>query len=385
MGSERSSDPVPVEGKKRTTSFPRTGPRASGPGQRMARQLHRAGPHTLAVSLPKSWVDRNSLSRGSAVWLIPREDGGLELDPVSAGERGRSRDRVLRVEVDHFSEPEVLARTIFGGYVVGYDQMEVSDRKGFDKERQKEVARVARSLVGLQVVFTDAHRITLQSFLDPRRHTIPQVLGRAALVINEMAQLLSTSILKGTAVPVEELGEMEAEADRLYALTLRQLMLAHQDPALAGLLDVSEPRDLLGSRVVGKVVEDIADLLVRAGSALRAGLQGKEIPPRLRADLASHVEALRTMVADSSRALLKEDSALAHRVLRLRDGAPSALHQTELFLARARLPRRQTASLAMFAWGLGTARHLCGTIAEVALNQSIRSTGGAGPRSDRAP
>ena len=81
------------------------------------------------------------------------------------------------------------------------------------------------------------------------------------------------------------------------------------------------------------------------------------------------------MVTDASRSLLREDSALAHRVLRSQEEAQRSLRQTELVLARARLPRRQTASLAMFAWGMGTARHLCGTIAEVALNQSIRSTG----------
>lgn len=367
------------DGRKHAPTFPRRGPRASPASGRLARHLHRAGPHTLAVSLPKSWVDRNALTRDSAVWLVSRESGVLEISPALREEAGSRPDHVLRVAVDHFSEPEVLARTIFGGYVVGYDRIEVTDRKGFDSDRRKEIARVARSLVGLQVVALDPHRLILQSFLDPRRHTIPQILGRAALVINEMAQLLEVAVRAGGPVPLEELGEMEAEADRLYALTLRQLMLAHPDPALAGRLDVSEPRDLLGSRVVGKVLEDIADLLARAGSALAVGLQGRDIPPRLRADLGAHVEVLRAMVGDSSRALLKEDTALAHRVLHSRDGAPAALHQTELFLARARLPRRQTASLAIFAWGLGTARHLCGTIAEVALNQSIRSTGGQVP------
>lgn len=375
MSPDDSPLHVGGDGRKRSGPFPRKGPRSVPPGSRLARHLHRAGPHTLAVSLPKSWVDRNSLTRESVVWLVPRTSGVLELSPVLTGDVGGRSDRVLRVSVEHFSEPEVLARTIFAGYVVGYDRIEVTDRKGFDPGRRKEIARVARSLVGLQIVSLDPHRLTLQSFLDPRRHTVPQILGRAALVIHEMAEVLEGSLRTGGPVPVEELAEMEAEADRLYALTLRQLMLAHPDPALAGRLNVSEPRDLLGSRVVGKVLEDIADLLMRAGSALAAGLQGSELPARLRADLGSHVEVLKTMVAESSRALLKEDTALAHRVLRLRDGAPSALHQTELFLARARLPRRQTASLAIFAWGLGTARHLCGTIAEVALNQSIRSTG----------
>ncbi len=76
----------------------------------------------------------------------------------------------------------------------------------------------------------------------------------------------------------------------------------------------------------------------------------------------------------------KADPDTAHqptmfdRVLRSPDEPQRSLRQTELVLARARLPRRQTASLTMFAWGMGTARHLCGVNAEVAMDQSIRST-----------
>ncbi len=366
---------MPVEERPSGKAFPRTGPRAWTGLPPSPRHLHRSGPHTLAVSLPKNWVERHALSRGSVVWLCGQEDGRLAVDPFGSGPAPRFRERVLRVEEAHFSEPEVLARTVFGAYVVGYDRIELADGKGFDRDRQKEVARVARSLVGLQVVYLDRHLIALQSFVDPRRHTIPQILARAGLVVTEMTQLLSRAMETQGRIPLEELREMESEADRLYALTLRQLMLAHQDSGLAGLLDVSEPPDLLGSRVVGKVLEEIADLLFRAGSALGDGLEGREIPPRLRRDLCSHLEALRAMVTDASRSLLREDSALAHRVLRSQEEAQRSLRQTELALARARLPRRQTASLAMFAWGMGTARHLCGTIAEVALNQSIRSTG----------
>ncbi len=308
------------------------------------------------------------------VWLHSRDDGRLVVAPASPEGAGPAGDRVLTIGSNHFGDPQVLARTVFGGYVVGYDRIELIDADGFDRDRRQELERTAHAFVGLQVVFHDTHRVTLQSFLDARRHTVPKVLTRAGLVVEEMAQLLAAAVRGSSKVPIKELAAMEAESDRLYALALRQLMLAQGDPALARLLDVREPRDLLGGRIVGKIYEEIADLLCRAAPELRAGLEGRELPGALRADLVGHVEALRTMVQDSSRALLKEDSNLAHRVLRHREDGLEALHRTEHLLARARLPRRQTASLAIFAWGLGTSRRLCGTIAEVALNESIQST-----------
>lgn len=360
--------------RRRPVGFRRPGGPPRTPPAQTPRHLHRSGPHTLAVSLPKSWVDGHSLIRGSVVWLHARDDGRLEVAPASPEASGPARDRVLTVASKHFGEPNVLARTVFGGYVVGYDRIELIDAHGFEPDRRQELERSAHALVGLQVVFHDTHRVTLQSFLDARRHTVPRVLNRAGLVVEEMAQLLAAAVQGSSKVPIDELVAMEAESDRLYALALRQLMLAQGDPALARHLDVREPRDLLGGRVVGKVYEEIADLLCRAAPELKAGLEGRELPGPLRTDLMDHVEALRTMVRDSSHALMKEDSELAHRVLRHREDGLEALHRTEQLLARARLPRHQAASLAIFAWGVGTSRRLCGTIAEVALNESIGST-----------
>ena len=370
-------EPVPSaapDGKRRPAGFRAPKGPSRAPASQTPRHLHRSGPHSLAVSLPKVWTEGHSLVRGSVVWLHAKDDGRLEVSPASSSGSGPARDRVLTVGSTHFGEPEVLARTVFGGYVVGYDRIELSDAQGFDRERRREVERAAHALVGLQVVFHDAHRLSLQSFLDPRRHTVPQVLGRAGLLVREMSQLLASAVRGDSEVPLKELGVMEAESDRLYALALRQLMLAQEDPALARILDVREPRDLLGGRVVGKVYEEIADLLVRAAPDLEVGLKGRELPGPLRADLAGQLETLRTMVQDSSRSLLEEDSILAHRVLRHREDGLVALHRTEQLLSRARLPRRQTASLAVFSWSVGTARRLCGTVAEVALNESIRST-----------
>ncbi|HTT25956.1 MAG TPA: hypothetical protein VMH90_03190 [Thermoplasmata archaeon] len=355
-------------GFRRPSGAPRSLPKQT------PRHLHRSGPHSLAVSLPKSWIDGHSLARGSVVWLRTRDDGRLEIGPANPEGPGSAGDRVLTVGSKHFGEPDVLARTVFGGYVVGYDRIELSDAAGFDPDRWQEVERTAHALVGLQVVHHDAHRVMLQSFVDAGRHSVPKVLARAGLLVEEMTQLLATSLRGESKVPLQELAAMEAESDRLYALALRQLMLAQGDPALARRLDVREPRDLLGGRVVGKVFEEIADLLCRAAPDLKVGLEGRELPAPLRSDLVGHVEALREMVGDSSRALQKEDSELAHRVLHHREDGLKALQRTEQLLAGARLPRRQTASLAIFAWALGTARRLCGTIAEVALNESIQST-----------
>jgi len=360
--------------RRRPAGFrPPTGPPTPPPAQ-IPRHLHRSGPHSLAVSLPKSWTDTHSLTRGSVVWLHLKDDGRLEVAPTAPEGSGPLGERVLRVGSHHFAVPDVLARTIFGGYVVGYDRIELSDAQGFDAQRWEEVERTAHTLVGLQVVFHDAHRVTLQSFLDARRHTVPKILTRAGLLVEEMTRLLGASIRGDSKVPLRGLATMEAESDRLYALALRQLMLAQGDPALARALDMREPRDLLGARVVGKVFEEIADLLCRAAPEIEIGLEGDALPDALRSDLRDHVDTLRTMVRDSIRALLKEDTDLAHRVLRLREEGIRALHQTEQLLAEARLPRRQTAALAIFAWTIGTARRLCGTVAEVALNESIQST-----------
>ncbi|MHB8352184.1 MAG: AbrB/MazE/SpoVT family DNA-binding domain-containing protein [Thermoplasmata archaeon] len=347
--------------------------------------MSRAGPHSLAVSLPKSWLDHHGLGRGDTVWLGIREDGRIEIEPSEPSGAGSVPGPVLTVHSGHFEDPDVLARTIFGAYVVGYERILLSDEAGFDPDCRSKVEAATRSLLGLQLVVSDDHVITLQSFLDPRRDTIPKIVARSGAVVDEMAVLLSQAVRGETPVPVDRLREREMDADRLYALTLRQLMLAQQDPGLARALEVAESRDLLGNRVVAKVLEEMTDLLFRAGPELRTGASGRTIPGALRSNLLNHLEGFRSMVRDSLRALRTGDNEGAHRVLQERDRSVDTFRATESLLARARLPRRQTAALAVFAWGLGSAAHLCGTIAEVALNASLRSTGPIPPGERSSP
>ncbi len=364
----------------------RRGPERQRPS-RIARRLGRAGPHTLAVSLPRSWLLRHGLERGDTVWLALREDGRIEVAPAAPGAPADLPGPCLTVRSPHFEEPDELARTVFGAYVVGYERIELVDEEGFGPGCRSRIEATARSLLGLETVLSEPHTVTLVSFLDVGKDTIPKIVARSGTVVDEMAEMLADALRTGTPRLGERLGERlrerESEADRLYALTLRQLMLAQQDPVLARALRVEESRDLLGNRVVAKVLEEIADLLCRAGPELRTGLAGRAIPATLRANLVSHLEGLRGMVREALHALGSGDSAGAHRVLRERDRSVETLRATEAILARARLPRRQTAALAVVAWGLATAGRLCGTIAEVALNASLHSTGL--PRADGGP
>lgn len=173
----------------------------SGRTSRIASRLTRAGPHSVAVSLPKSWLDRHGMARGDTVWLRIRDEVRIEIEPKGTSDPGPVPGPVLTFRAGHSTDPEVLARTIFGAYVVGCERIRLRDDAGFDPACRLKVEATARSRLGVQVVISDSHLIALQIFLNPRRVKAPKIVARSGAVVDEMGARLSPSGPRGDPGP----------------------------------------------------------------------------------------------------------------------------------------------------------------------------------------
>src|SRR5437879_13314609 len=79
---------------------------------------------------------------------------------------------------------------------------------------------------------------------------------------------------------IEEVGRMELEVDRLYWLVVRQLLLAAQNRTISGRIGVTEPRHLLGDRVVTVALENVGDLWEEAAAGVGPFLKPNRRIPR---------------------------------------------------------------------------------------------------------
>jgi len=296
------------------------------------RKVQRLGYSSLGISLPKDWAKTAGIEPGTTVVIVKEDDGTLRIrtgEPVSAA----AATSECVIDADTCSRPGTLRRLLVGSYVVGRSAIRVKSRSGLTPEHVREVQDAARSLTGLTIVNQGQKFVLLANFAEPTRFPIDGLLRRLQYLTARMAQLSLQPLRGKGGHEVGEVHRLEDEADRLYWLVTRQLLLAARDRSVAAKIGVTEPRHLLGDRVVAIALETIADLwdevargmesLDKAG--FRPSSQFSETAAKLDASIGTLGEA--TMTAFFSTGLSAANTAL--------DMVPSVSAQVDALRALA--------------------------------------------------
>jgi hypothetical protein len=101
----------------------------------------------------------------------------------------------------------------------------------------------------------DPNRIVLQNFIDPSKYGLPQLIHRSKMIL--VALLDEAEELLGKRGRSRRLGSLEEEANKVFALMVRQLFLASRDWSLARRIESPDPRQLLEWRVVVQTLEEL--------------------------------------------------------------------------------------------------------------------------------
>ncbi len=289
-----------------------------------SRKVQRLGYSSLGVSLPKDWAKAAGIEPGSTITLVKEDDGTLRIrvgeavPTVVGGE--------CAIDADTCG-PGALRRLLVGSYVVGRSSIRVKSRTGLSPDHVKEIQEAARSLTGLTVVSQGPKFVLLENFAEPTRFPIDGLLRRLQYLTARMGHL-SLQPLRGRGVhEIGEVHRLEDEADRLYWLVTRQLLLAARDRTVAAKIGITEPRHLLGDRVAAIALETIADLwdeVARGVESLtKSGLRPSpgfaDTVEKLEGSMASLEEA--TMTAFFANSLAGANTAL--------DLAPSVSAQVD--------------------------------------------------------
>jgi len=284
------------------------------------RKVQRLGYSSMGVSLPKDWAKGCGIEPGSTVLIVKEDDGTLR---IRAGESPAipAKDECA-LDADTCSRPGSLRRLLVGSYVVGRNSIRVKSRNGLSPEHLREVQEAIKSLTGLTIVNQGPKFVLIENFAEPTRFPTTR-MGH-----------MSLQPLRGHGGhEVAEVHRLEDEADRLYWLATRQLLLAARDRTVAARIGVTEPRHLLGDRVVAITLETIADLWGEVAHGVEALEQMgfrpttafAEIAGKLDASMASLSEA--TLAAFFSTSLSDANASL--------DLAPSVSAQVDALRVQA--------------------------------------------------
>jgi Phosphate uptake regulator len=230
------------------------------------RRVQKFGKSTLMVSLPADWVKEVGLNPGESIYLEVDEDGSLKVYPPNLKTEGSSKE--MKIEIKTNVSPELISRIIYSLYILGFDKITIESTDGpFNEDILRKVKDTVRSLIGLEIVSQDLTSLQIQSFLDPTKYSMASLVSRLSNTLKQMLHYLNLGIKEASRTFLQEVLELEKEVDRLYYLSLRQLLIAQVNRSLAYMIGVKRIQ-IIGNRILMKAIEEAADEISEAASDL---------------------------------------------------------------------------------------------------------------------
>ena len=209
------------------------------------RKLQLIGGSSYMVSLPKSWIDANSLQKGDELVLHVDSDH-IRIHPRNSIPSSRGSIKLKRYDLSF------LKRFIHSLYVQGLDEVVVEGN--FTPELITKMSDIARGLIGMEIIDAKSDRVVLKFIAEVE---LREIINRLSQIVLTMLHLLEKGIGENRSRELLEVAKLERDADRLYMLAVRQgnRLLKEACSGRHGL------RSVLGARVAAKYLEDLADML----------------------------------------------------------------------------------------------------------------------------
>ena len=334
------------------------------------RKVQKVGHSTLTVSLPRDWVEQVGLKQGNVVSLRRTDDGCLRLVPGLAGEDGEST--VARVNADLCKERELLSRIITGNYIEGRDSIVITSSKGLSSEHLWEIRSTVQRLMGLSIVEQSPKQVVIQSFVDPSKFPVGGLIQRLHRVGLSMQDAAITALLDKRHDIAGQVLQIENEADRIYWLIVRQLILATTRLSTARDIGVFNPQHTLGNRIISKYLECIADCAENVAKEV-IGIKDEDYDRHKQVldEIVEMSKAVKLISENTMKAFVKLDVDLANKSIE--DGIRTQARNRKISEKIVDDVSNRNVALAFrsIAWNLTETARYCQMIAEVTINRYL--------------
>lgn len=276
------------------------------------RKVQQVGYSTLTVSLPRDWASEAGLKPGDIVTVHRDLDGSLKIMP---GVEREKRPVKCVVYADRCDQPGLLARIITGAYMIGHETIHVIGNHGLKPDHRDEIRESVRRLTGIGIVEETLDHVTLQSFIDPTKFTVDGLIRRLHIIVTTMQETAMQALVEKNQRLAEEVTKMEEEADRIYWLIVRQLLLCSRDRTIMARIGITSPLHLVGNRVVAKDLEEMGDSAEAIARETLVMLKEKLPNARILSDVANFNAKVRAVSEKAVKAFLALDMKMANEAI----------------------------------------------------------------------
>ena len=238
------------------------------------RKVQEMGGGTNLVSLPKDWVNRNKVCKGTILSVEDDKNETLLISPFT-DEKQNLRETVLSYPDEYV---ENLVNRITGAYLLGYDVIKIVGKQRMKFEERDKIKKSITQLVGLEILEEDAQTITAQFLLQSTAIYPEKILRRMHVISREMYKDALTALTENDEHLVKVAFDRDDEVDRLYFLLVRLVRSSMLDMKLANKFQLT-PINCLDYRVAANLIESIGDAAVEISvnvmSIMKVGLNNE--------------------------------------------------------------------------------------------------------------
>ncbi len=217
------------------------------------RKLQLVGGSSYAISLPKEWISKHKLRQGDEV-VLREFDDFIVVQPQIV----EKEVRVVVKDIPSFDK-KFLRRFLGSIYSLGVDRI-VLEKEGIDRHIT-EISEISHQFIGMEVLDCTSSNVVLQIFTIPDFDIVTilkRMLQILAGLVGELERSLSVESPNVEEI-LDRIQRYEEDFDRLYFLAVRIVNRGMKKVAVS---NWDELRFLLGSRIIAKFYEEIADTLL---------------------------------------------------------------------------------------------------------------------------
>jgi phosphate uptake regulator len=335
------------------------------------RKIQLTGGSTFIVSLPKGWVEKMGLGKGSVVSITQMDDLTLSVQPKDTRKEEDVKRAIINVTDD--ITPENVTRRVISAYLIGYNIIQLRNTsKRIDSAQRYAVKDFTRKkLVGTEILSDLPRELTLQVLLSHKELSVKDALQRMSILAASMHRDAIGALESDDSQLAKEIVAMDDEVDRFGLYIIRLLKAAAINSGILREIGLGSQRQSLGYRLITKSVERMADHAVKiAENSLSMTLTDldEEILSELRALSDSAVVAFE----DAVDSLFEENYSMAERIMSVaEEGRSREAGIIQKIIKKA--PAADVPALRLILESILRIAEYGADIAEVVLNMTVES------------
>ena len=354
------------------------------------RRVQRAGRGSYVISLPKRWVQKMGLTKGSEIAFKQRSDSSMLLVPRILVEEVREPEeagaREYSVHVDRKDDPRSVCRKIISLYVVSSDIIHIRFRNNaVVQDHKKAIGNLVKNaLLGSEIIEETDEEITIKILINHRQFPVEKAIRRMAILALSAISDAVSALKSMEKDLTQDVIDARNDVNRLNLYVIRQLKFgleANQHKELG----FRTPKESLGYRIAANDIKSIADSamnIARKVTAFKKMIEDQMLFLKETVDEETYSQILdfnslaHQLLEDSLGALFKRDYEHADRAISEIESLSAGEYDLIALISSKKLDPNVSSILSLILDNSRRIVEYSRNIAEVTLNRTIEEVSG---------